>query len=89
MTFNCGVTFFFSFSCYLIAIINQNFFKRSTFNKKTCKETLEGKTQLPGVTKINCKKYHFLWVYRIDFLQSSCCSFTQQSWKVCVNQRKL
>ena len=50
---------FFSFNCYLIAIIYQYCFKRTILNKKPSKETLEEKTQLSRMTKINCKE-HFL-----------------------------
>ena len=47
------------FSCYLIAIIYQDFFERAILNKKISKETLESKTLLSSMTKINCKR-HFL-----------------------------
>ena len=44
----------------------------SILNKKTLKETFGGKTQLSGVTNINCKEHHFILVYRSAVLQDTC-----------------
>ena len=79
----------FSFGSYLITIAYQDIFKTAILNKKTFEGTLEGKTQLFGVTKINCKEFHFLWIYQKAVFQSTCCSSAFHLWKLCVNQRKL
>ena len=78
-----------TFSWYLTAIFYHDFFKRTILNKKTSKEALEGKTQLPGVTNISCKELAIFWVHRSAVLQSMRCSSAQHTWKVSVNQRKL
>ena len=80
------------FNCYYLP----RFFQESNLEQKTSNEMLEGKTELPGITKINCtvKNIIFFACTKVLFfkvcavLQSMCCSSAWNPWKVCVKQRK-